>query len=613
MQTRREFLNSLLAASSSAALSAAGIPAVSWAADEPAAGAGAALTALLDEFFIEDLQRSPERATQLGLDKGALAGLRGKLSDHSLSGIAASKAQTADQLKRLKQLGRAGLTGIDAVNYDCVAYVLEQRDHLNKRYDFGAPWERSPYCISQLTGAYQSLPTFLDTKHRIDGPADVETYLARMEAFATSLDNDTEALMKDSGRGIIPPDFILDTALTQLEALATPAESSVLVTSLAKRAAQIPGDHLAQAKKIYDEKISPALEKQWGAVKQARAKAKHDAGVWHIKEGDSWYADYLQVNTTTSMTPDQIHRMGLDHAAELTAKIDAILREQGMTQGSVGDRIKGLYTADRTYPDNDEGKIQLVADLQARLDAVVARLPAYFHDLPKSKAVVQRVPAVIEAGAPLAYYQQAALDGSRPATIYFNLKDSKEWPKWALPSTLYHEGMPGHHLQVGLAQETAGLPRYRANMFFSGYGEGWALYAEQLADEMGVYENDPLARVGYLKDQMFRAGRLVIDTGMHAKKWSREKAVAYMVGLLGDTESATTREVDRYCTWPGQACSYKIGHAVWSRLRSESQAALGDRFDIRDFHRAGLAAGAMPLDILARVIGDFDKQKMTPS
>jgi uncharacterized protein (DUF885 family) len=257
--------------------------------------------------------------------------------------------------------------------------------------------------------------------------------------------------------------------------------------------------------------------------------------------------------------------------------------------------------------------VQLVADLQARLDAVVARLPAYFHELPKSKAVVQRVPAVIEAGAPLAYYQPAALDGSRPATIYFNLKDSKEWPKWALPSTLYHEGMPGHHLQVGLAQQTAGLPRYRANMFFSGYGEGWGLYAEQLADEMGVYENDPLGRVGYLKDQMFRAGRLVIDTGMHAKKWSREKAVSYMVELLGDTESATTREVDRYCTWPGQACSYKIGHAVWNRLRAESKVALGDKFDIRDFHRAGLASGAMPLDILARVIGDFTKQKGTPT
>lgn len=610
MSTRREFLSLLLSASSVAAISAAGIPGF---AAESATEPGQRLTALLDDFFVEDLKRSPERATQLGLDKGDLALLRGKLSDRSPSGIAAAKAQTADQLRRLKQFDPAALGGIDRVNYDCVAYVLEQRDHINKRFDFGAPWERSPYAVSQLTGSYQSLPTFLDTKHRIEGPEDVETYLARMEGFAQLLDQDSEALQRDVGRGIIPPDFILDTTLTQLEALSTLPDQSVLVMSLMRRAAKIPGDHVERAKKIFADKISPAIEKQWGLVKQARAKAKHDAGVWHIKDGDGWYADYLQASTTTKMTPDEIHKIGLEQAALLTARIDEILRAQGLTQGSVGARIKALYTEDRMYPDDDKGKLQLVADLQQRLDEVVARLPAYFHDLPKSKAVVMRVPPVIEAGAPLAYYQPAALDGSRPASIYFNLKDSHEWPKWALSSTLYHEGMPGHHLQNGIAQETIGLPRYRANMFFSGYGEGWALYAEQLADEMGVYENDPLGRVGYMKDQMFRAGRLVIDTGMHAKKWSREKAVAYMVDLLGDTETATTREVDRYCTWPGQACSYKIGHSVWNRLRDESKTALGDKFDIRDFHRAGLAAGAMPLDVLSRVIGDYVKAKGTPT
>jgi len=605
MLTRRTFIQRTMMATSGLALAAAGLP-LAAKADE---AAPSPLSTLLDQFFIEDLKRNPERATNLGLDKGDLADLRTRLSDRSPAGIAASKAATSDQLRRLKQIDRASLSGIEAVNYDCVAYVLDQRDRVNKRFDFGAPGERSPYAVSQLTGSYQSIPTFLDTKHRIDGPADIDSYLARMEAFATALNEDTEALNRDVGRGIVPPDFILDTTLAQLEKLETDSDSSILLTSLHRRAKDLNQQQLDAARKIYNEKISPALEKQWGAVKAARGKAKHDAGVWHIKDGADWYAEYLQINTTTKMTPDEIHKMGLDHAAELTSKIDAILKGQGLTQGSVGARIKGLYTEANMYADDDAGKERVVADLQARLDAVVARLPAYFHEMPKAKAVVNRVPKMIEDGAPLAYYQGAALDGSRPATIYFNLKDTHEWPKWALPSTLYHEGMPGHHMQVGLAQEVAGLPRYRANTQFSGYGEGWALYAEQLADEMGVYENDPLGRVGYMKEMMFRAGRLVIDTGMHAKKWSREKAVAYMVDLLGDAESAMTRETDRYCTWPGQACSYKIGHATWVRLRIEAQAKLGDKFDIKDFHHAGLAAGAMPLDVLSRVIGDYASSK----
>ena len=604
MITRRTFLNSMMTTASGLALTAAGLPSIAKAQEGPAAAASP-LTALLDKFFDEDLHRNPERATILGLDKGEMAGLRSKLTDRSPSGLAASKAATADQLARLKQIDRTGLTGIEAVNYDCVAYVLEQRDHANKRYDFGAPWDRSPYVVSQLTGAYQSIPTFLDTKHRLENDADVDSYLARMEAFATALNDDTEAMKRDVGRGIVPPDFVLDTTLTQLEQLSTESDQSVLLTSLHRRAKTLTQAQLDNARKIWNGKISPALEKQWGAVKEARGKAKHDAGVWHFKDGDTWYADYLQISTTTKMTPDEIHKMGLDQAAEITARMDEILKGQGLTQGPVGARIKSLYTDQYFYSNDEAGKKQMIADLQARLEAVVARLPAYFSELPKAKAVVDAVPALIDAGAPAAYYQNAPLDGSRPATIYFNLHDTHEWPKWASPSTLYHEGMPGHHLQVGLSQETTGIPRYRAQMFFSGYGEGWALYAEQLADEMGVYENDPLGRLGYLKDQAFRAGRLVIDTGMHAKKWSREKAVKYMTDLIGDSETGMTREVDRYCTWPGQACSYKIGHTMWNKLRDEAKAKLGAKFDIKEFHHAGLTAGAMPLDVLSRVIGDY--------
>ncbi|MDE1146802.1 MAG: DUF885 family protein [Azospirillaceae bacterium] len=608
MFNRRQFL----ATSSAAALMAPGLSAFARAADAPATGAGASLTALLDTFFEEDLQRRPEAATQMGLDKGANAGLRARLGDRSPAGTAAEREATASHMRRLAGIDRRALSGIDAVNYDCVAYVLSNRLETFKRFDYGRAGERSPYTISQLTGCYQSVPTFLDTKHPIETKDDAEAYLSRLEAFATALDQDSDQLTHDRGEGVVAPDFLLDTTLTQLRNLRVDADKTNLVASIVRRtkAKGLEGDYGARAAGIYTSKVLPALDRQIAAVQAARAVATHDAGVWHVKEGDAWYVDGLRGSTTTNLSPEEVHKLGLDQGKEITARLDAVLKTQGYAKGTVGERIKALYQDKNSfYPNDDVGKAQLIADLGVRLADVVNHLPKYFSTLPKAKAEVKPVPALIDAGAPLAYYQSPALDGSRPATIYFNLHDTAEWPKWALGTTLYHEGIPGHHLQVALAQETAGIPRYRSNMFFSGYGEGWALYAEQLADEMGMYEKEPLGQVGYLKFLLFRAGRCVIDTGMHHKRWTREKAVQYMVDLTGDTQTAMTREVDRYCAWPGQACSYKIGHTMWTRLRAQAQKELGPKFDIREFHHAGLASGSMPLDVLSSVIQDYIKAR----
>ncbi|MDG3438852.1 DUF885 domain-containing protein [Nitrospirillum amazonense] len=610
MVNRRQFL----AGSSAAVALSAALPAWAQASTPIGApsgtpsGAGASLTALLETFFQEDLRRRPEAATNLGLDTGDLAGLRSRLGDRSAAGQAVEREAAASQMRRLAGIDRRSLSGIDAVNYDCVAYVLSNRLETYKRFDFGRPGERSPYAISQLTGCYQSTPTFLDTKHPIATQDDAEAYLSRLEAFATALDHDTERLDHDRGAGVVAPDFLLDTTLTQMRALRVDADKSDLVSSVAKRAKAkgIEGDWAARAAGIYTSKVLPALDRQIAAVEAARRQATHHAGVWHVKDGDAWYVDGLRANTTTTLSPDEVHNIGLDQGREITARLDAVLKAQGLTKGTVGQRIKALYQDPASfYPKTEEGKAQLIADLGVRLADVVSHLPQYFSTLPKAKAEVKPVPAQIDAGAPLAYYQSPSLDGKRPATIYFNLHDTGEWPKWALPSTLYHEGIPGHHLQVALAQETAGIPRYRSNMFFSGYGEGWALYAEQLADEMGMYEKEPMGRIGYLKFLLFRAGRCVIDTGMHHKRWTREQAVKYMVDLTGDTESAMTRETDRYCAWPGQACSYKIGHTMWVRLRDQAKKELGPKFDIREFHHAGLSSGSMPLDVLSLVIQDY--------
>ncbi len=311
-------------------------------------------------------------------------------------------------------------------------------------------------------------------------------------------------------------------------------------------------------------------------------------------------------STTTTMSADEIHQLGLDQMAELTARADRILRAQSMTQGSVAERLGALGQEARfVYPNTDAGKEQLLTELNAQMAAIQRRLPDFFGRLPRATCEIRRVPPAIEAGAPGGYYQSPTLDGSRPGAYYINLRDTAEWPKWTLPTLTYHEAVPGHHHQIALAQEATGIPPLRRLPLYSVYTEGWGLYAEALADEMGAYENDPFGKLGYLQSFMFRAARCVVDTGLHHKRWSREQAIRYMVENLGDQESSVATEVERYCVWPGQATSYKVGQTRWSALRERARQALGDRFDIKGFHDTALAAGAMPVAVLERVIEDW--------
>jgi uncharacterized protein (DUF885 family) len=287
-----------------------------------------------------------------------------------------------------------------------------------------------------------------------------------------------------------------------------------------------------------------------------------------------------------------------------TAQIDAILNRQGLTKGSVGQRLRALYDdPQQRYANTDLAKKALIDDLNRMVEKITTMLPQWFGTLPKARLDIRRVPVATEAGAPGGYYQSGSLDGTRPGAYYINLRDTAETPRFVLPTLTFHEGIPGHHLQGSLAQETD-LPTIRKIQFFSGYGEGWALYAEQLAVEMGLYHDDPLGLVGQLHDAMFRAVRLVVDSGMHAQGWSREQAVKFYTDTLGDPESAAITEVERYCVWPGQACSYMLGKIEWLRLRAKAKAELGRGFDIRTFHDAGLLAGAMPLPVLASRIDD---------
>ena len=476
-------------------------------------------------------------------------------------------------------------------------------------FDFGgAGFGPSPYVVSQNTGAYQFVPQFLDTKHPIDRAEDADAYLARMEAYAGQLDNDTGRMAHDAGLGVVPPDFLLDRTLEQLTATRTDAEHNLLVASIARRAAAkgLSADYAARAARLYDERIGPAYDRQIAQVRRLRAGASHEAGVGRLKDGAAYYAVALRATTTTAFSPDEVHRLGLDQGAEIAARIDTLLRAQGMTEGSVGQRL-GALTSDpaHSFPETDAGKAEAIAYCNDRLAAIRPRLPSRFKRLPPYAFEVRRVPRALEPGAAAAYSEGPPLDGSRPGLVYINLRQSSDWPKWTLASVIYHEGLPGHQLEGGLALSNPSLPLIRKTVGFSGYAEGWALYAEQLADEMGMYETDPLSRIGYLQAQLFRAGRCVVDTGLHHLGWSREKAIQYFVETVAYTPGRSALEVERYCSSPGQACSYKLGHTVWTRARSRAQGALGARFDIKDFHEAGLGCGRVPLEIIDGVIDSW--------
>jgi uncharacterized protein (DUF885 family) len=329
--------------------------------------------------------------------------------------------------------------------------------------------------------------------------------------------------------------------------------------------------------------------------------AVHDAGVWRLPDGEAYYRASLQSWATTDRSPADIHKLGLDVVADCIAQLDMLMKAQGMTKGSVGERLRAMFKDPRFIaPNTDAAKDKIIADLNDKVRAVRAKLPQWFGVLPKAEVIIKRVPKNIEASEPLGYYNNPSLDGKRPGIYWINLRDTREAPSWTLPSVTYHESIPGHHLQLSLQQE-AGLPLIRKAAFFSAYIEGWALYAEQLAVEMGMYDQDPMGHIGQLHDAMWRGIRLVVDTGMHAMKWSREQAVRYFADNAGDPDSAVITEVERYCVWPGQACSYMLGKQEFLRQRERAKKALGARFDIRKFHDAMLLEGAVPLSLMGEL------------
>jgi uncharacterized protein (DUF885 family) len=609
---RRQFIvasGSLIATAVAVALTR-----TAGAAEAAAASpAGQRLDALFDVFMDERLARQPEQLTSLGLDKGKYAWAKARLNDESLASVREIKANDASQLERLKAFDHNSVSGRDRANYDTVMFQLETRARLAPfEYGSGA----RPYVVSQLTGSYQSVPTFLDRQHQVKTREDAQAYLERLRGFAHVLDEETERVRHDAGLKVVPPDFILARTLEQMQVLRSAAAAdSILTTSLATRAqkAGIAGNWGADAQKLVANEVYPALDRQRDALKELHAHAGHAAGIGHLPQGHELYRVALREGTTTDMTSEEVHQLGLSQARQLTARMDAILKSHGKTSGTVAERAQALAKDPQyLYPDTDPGRQQILDYCNGLIKALQPHLPKYFRIMPKAPVEIRRVPAYTQAGAPGGYYQRPSLDGSRPGAFYINLRDTNEWSRWKLPTLVYHESEPGHHFQLALVLEMPDLPLIRkAFGSFSANTEGWALYAETLVDEMGMYDSDPLGRFGMLQSMLFRAARCVVDTGIHVMGWNRERAIDYMVETTGDNRSAMTSEVERYCVWPGQATSYKVGQTRWLALREDARRRLGTRFDIRDFHDAGLSAAPMPLSVLATVMDEWVKSRLS--
>lgn len=601
MIDRRQLLASTLAAGAAAS------PLAAFAAD----GEGVSdprLARLLDVFVDEMLAEAPQTATGIGKDTGARAALRLRLDDLSSNGRTKQIAGYADRAKRLKAIPRASLPAGDLTRYDAVLYAMEVGAEGGK-FGYGRDYA-NPYVVSQQDGTVATTGEFLNSQHRIDNREDAEGYLARLEQFDTALDQESDRIKDAAGKGVILPSFLLSTALKQVSDLrAQDAAATRLVGSLVDRtkAKGIAGDWQARATAIVAQQIFPAAERQAAVLKSLEPRANADAGVWKFPDGADYYRWGLKYNTTTARTPAEIHKTGLDQGAEIDALMDSILKSQGYTQGTVGERM-GALTRDPKFlfPNTDAGRRELIGFIEGKIAAIRPYIPKFSKLGLKAPVEVRRVPPEIQDGAGLGYMNFAALDGSRPAIYYVNLKDTGAWPNYTLASLTMHEALPGHAWQGAYLSERANEVHTIASlMIFGAFTEGWALYSEQLADEVGLYADDPMGRLGYLQALRFRAARLVVDTGLHDQRWSRQRAIDVLVAATGRSVGACTSEIDRYCASPGQACAYKTGHNEVVRLRTKAMAALGQRFDLRDFNDAVVTTGGCPLSVLEGVIDRY--------
>jgi uncharacterized protein (DUF885 family) len=556
---------------------------------------------------------NPELFTSIGIMDGTVFdGHSGKLAAVGVQKRDDDYAMFQRFDDEVHKFDRAQLNRQDQVTYDI---LLDQYDTALsfKRFD----WLSSEglYPIAPMWGTQVQLPTFLETQHVVKNAKTARNYVKRLEATGPKLDAVTAEMLRQSKVGVVLPLALLDKAETGIkDSVNSAPQDNALVTTFVERMKAAKGidaaeqaDLARQATEVVKNGVYPAFARMTAALETQRAAAANEgAGVGRLPDGPAYYAATLRQMTTTDYTPEQVHALGLSEVARVTAEMDTLLKAQGLATGTVGERIQALHKDPRfLLPNTDEGRQQVIAKYQQILDEVNARMPEYFHTVPTGKLLVQRVPVAAESGTSGAYYQQAAMDGSRPGTFFANLRDVSETATWTMKTLAYHEGIPGHHFQISTALGLKNLPMIRQQTLYSAYAEGWALYAERFAAEIGMYKDDPFGDLGRLEAELFRAARLVVDTGLHAQGWSRDQAIAYMRDTTGKNETEVVTEVERYMGQPGQACAYKIGQLKILELRERAKTALGAKFDLKDFHSVVLENGGVPLTVLDKLVNEW--------
>lgn len=611
--SRRRLLQTSAAVAASSGLFAAGCrDRASDAVTNPVTTANndGAAKAVLERAKDMMLRAYPETASSVGLDKGVYAALKSQLTDRSPDGQAKIANDTRNLLTDLQKIDTDTLSKGVALDMDVVTSVFERAAE-GFAYPYGDvallnynwSYRNAPYAVAQNTGAFVEIPSFLDASHAIANKDDADAYLMRMQAYAAQLDGETQRVIEDGARGVILPDFLLAKTLGQLRGARgkSPADWGI-VQSVGTRAAAF-GDYQDQAVAIATQEIIPALTRQIDALDALAHKATSDAGVWANPDGDAYYDWTLRASTTTTMSADEVHQMGLDELASLQAQMEPILQSVGYTQGSVGERMTALG-ADKRYhfKPGDPGRAEIMSFINDTVTDIHSRMPQAFETLVPGFLEVERISPDVEAGAPGAYGGAGSIDGTQPGHFWINLRSTDLHNKFNLADLTYHEAIPGHVWQGEYAFKQS---LTRSLLAFNAYSEGWALYAQQIADELGVYADFPVGRLGYLQSLAFRACRLVVDTGLHAKRWTREEANQWFVENNGSNPEEVRGEVDRYCAWPGQALGYKVGHSAINRLREKAERELGEKFDYRRFNDAVVLGGSVPMTVLGRVIDSY--------
>ncbi|HVE89829.1 MAG TPA: DUF885 domain-containing protein [Burkholderiaceae bacterium] len=528
----------------------------------------------------------------------------------------AAEQRAADQLRdayaMLRRYDRSALDREGKLSYDTLEYFLRiQVD--------GDAWRLHGFPVNQTSGIQSGLPNFMTQVHRVTSTGEAHDYIARLAKFPRKFEQLIESLKLRESRGIIPPRFAVEKVLQQMgDFVALEPRQNPLYKSFEEKLDKITSDRvdastrqrlLAQVEDAIRSGVQPAYRELIAYMQSLLPKAQGNHGAWQLPDGNAYYAWCVRHHTTTDMSPKQLHDLGLAEVARIAADMSAILESRGLREGTLGMRVRQLATDPaQLFPNTAEGKAAMLARYKVLLEEAEQGVGAAFDVRPKLGVEVRPVPEFAQATAPGAYYTPGSFDGSRPGVFYANLRNTADTPKFVMATLAYHEGIPGHHFQIAIAQELSHLPFFRRVLPFTAYSEGWALYAERLAWELGL-EKDPLDNLGRLRDEMLRAVRLVVDTGIHAERWTRGQAIGYMADNTGMAQADVAAEVERYFVQPGQALAYKAGMLEILALRERARTALGSRFDLKQFHNEILTHGALPLTVLRQVVDDWIERR----